>query len=45
MTLHVWPFARQDAVHHRVTRAAVAAGAVMADYTISFRPERFDGPL
>src|SRR5213078_4601765 len=39
------PFVHQDAVHHGVADAAVAAGAGMSDYAITICSELLDGLL
>ena len=41
----IGPFAGEDAVHHRVTDRAVAAGLVVADRAVPFGSQRFESAL
>src|SRR5215510_631384 len=45
VSLHVRPFASEDAVEHGVARRAVAARCVMAEDAVLLRPQRVDRPL
>ena len=45
MTLNIWPFVLEDAVHHGISDAAIFSEGMVTDNAIFLRSERLDGSL